>query len=211
MTIIRALLIDDHPIVRSGIRMLLEQAPDIQVVGEADTGENALALVRRLQPDVVLLDVEMPGKSGLDVARELHDAQLPVRILALSAYDDEQYILSLLASGAAGYLTKEEALDTIIEAVRGVARGEEGWLSRRAAARIAQATRHTARSPIDLTGRESDVLDLLVKGWSNSQIAAELHVTERTVRFHLTNIYEKLNVSSRAEAISWAFTHNRTA
>ncbi len=211
MTIIRALLIDDHPIVRSGIRMLLEQAPDIQVVGEADTGQHALELVRQLKPDVVLLDVEMPGKSGLDVARELHEAQLPVRILALSAYDDEQYILSLLASGAAGYLTKEEALDTIIEAVRGVARGEEGWLSRRAAARIAQATRHAARSPIDLTRRESDVLDLLVKGRSNSQIAAELHVTERTVRFHLTNIYEKLNVSSRSEAISWAFTHGRAA
>jgi DNA-binding NarL/FixJ family response regulator len=211
MTIIRALLIDDHPIVRSGIRMLLEQAPDIQVVGEADTGQHALELVRQLKPDDVLLDVEMPGKSGLDVARELHDAQLPVRILALSAYDDEQYILSLLASGAAGYLTKEEALDTIIEAVRGVARGEEGWLSRRAAARIAQATRHAARSPIDLTGRESDVLDLLVKGRSNSQIAAELHVTERIVRFHLTNIYEKLNVSSRSEAISWAFTHGRAA
>ena len=134
-----------------------------------------------------------------------------MRILALSAYDDEQYILSLLANGAAGYLTKEEALDTIIEAVRGVARGEEGWLSRRAAARIAQAMRQASRSPIELTARESEVLDLLVQGRSNSQIGAELHITERTVRFHLTNIYEKLDVSSRSEAISWAFTHGRNA
>ncbi len=211
MTKIRTLLIDDHPIVRSGIRMLLEQAQDIQVVGEADTGHAALELVQQLQPDVVLLDVEMPGKSGLDVARELSEANSPVRILALSAYDDEQYILNLLANGAAGYLTKEEALDTIIEAVRGVARGEEGWLSRRAAARIASAMRQASRSPIELTARESEVLDLLVQGRSNSQIGAELHITERTVRFHLTNIYEKLDVSSRSEAISWAFTHGRNA
>ncbi len=211
MNIIRALLIDDHPIVRSGIRMLLEQAPDIQVVGEADNGANAVELVKQLQPDVLLLDVEIPGKSGMEVAAELREANLPVRILALSAYDDEQYIVSLLTNGAAGYLTKEEALDTIVEAVRGVARGEEGWLSRRAAARIAQATRHTARSPIDLTSREAEVLELLANGWSNLQIAAALHVTERTVRFHLTNIYDKLDVSSRTEAMNWAFTHHHKA
>ncbi len=211
MKIIRTLLIDDHPIVRSGIRMLLQQAEDIQVVGEADNGLNAVELVKQLQPDVLLLDVEMPGKSGMEVAAELRAANLPVRILALSAYDDEQYIVSLLMNGAAGYLTKEEALDTIIEAVRGVARGEEGWLSRRAAARIAQATRHTARSPIDLTSREAEVLELLAKGWSNLQIAEALHITERTVRFHLTNIYDKLDVSSRTEAMNWAFTHNHKA
>lgn len=204
---IRVLLIDDHPIVRSGIRMLLEQAGDIEVVGEANHGIDAVALVKRLTPDVVLLDMEMPGKTGVEVARELKNAKAPVRILALSAYDDEQYILNLLMEGAAGYLTKEEALDTIVDAVRGVARGEEGWLSRRATARIATArVKERTKDVIDLTERESEVLTLLKKGWSNSRIAEELYLSERTVRFHLTNIYDKIQVSSRAEAISWAHT-----
>lgn len=206
---IRVLLIDDHPIVRSGIRMLLEQVDDIQVVGEADHGDDALGLVKRLNPDVLLLDMEMPGKTGVEVARELKAADAPVRILALSAYDDEQYILNLLTEGAAGYLTKEEALDTIVDAVRGVARGEEGWLSRRATARVASASvKERTKDPIQLTERETEVLDLLKKGWPNNRIAQELYLSERTVRFHLTNIYDKLNVSSRAEAISWALTQD---
>ena len=205
---IRVLLIDDHPIVRSGIRMLLEQAGDIEIVGEADHGDDALGLVKRLSPDVLLLDMEMPGKTGVEVARELKTAKAPVRILALSAYDDEQYILNLLMEGAAGYLTKEEALDTIVDAVRGVARGEEGWLSRRATARIATARiKERTKDPIELTERETEVLALLKQGWSNSRIAEELYLSERTVRFHLTNIYDKIQVSSRAEAISWALTH----
>lgn len=206
---IRVLLIDDHPIVRSGIRMLLEQAGDIQIVGEADHGNDALSLVKRLSPDVVLLDMEMPGKTGVEVARELKAANSPTRVLALSAYDDEQYILNLLMEGAAGYLTKEEALDTIVDAVRGVARGEEGWLSRRATARIATAhIKERTKNPVELTERETEVLALLKKGWSNSRIAEELYLSERTVRFHLTNIYDKIQVSSRAEAISWALTHS---
>src|SRR5690554_4004404 len=107
MSEIRVLLVDDHPIIRSGIRMLLEQAPDIVVVGETDRGDDVLSLVDRLAPDVLLLDMEMPGKSGVDVARELQASGSPVRILVLSAYDDDQYISSLLSNGAAGYLTKE--------------------------------------------------------------------------------------------------------
>lgn len=209
---IRVLLIDDHPIVRSGIRLLLEQAGDIHVVGEADSGLDALGLVKRLKPDVLLLDMEMPGKTGVEVARELKQADAPVRVLALSAYDDEQYIMNLLVEGAAGYLTKEEALDTIVDAVRGVARGEEGWLSRRATARIAAShVKEQAKDPVQLTEREEEVLALLQKGFSNSRIAADLHLSERTVRFHLTNIYDKLNVTSRAEAISWALTQNKSS
>jgi DNA-binding NarL/FixJ family response regulator len=201
---IRVILIDDHPIVRSGIRMLLEQAPDIIVVGEVERGDNAVQQVEALNPDVVLLDMEMPGKSGVEIARELQATGLPVRILALSAYDDDQYISSLLANGASGYLTKEEALDTIVEAVRGVARGEEGWFSRRAAAQIAAMARkeHT-NAAAHLTEREEEVLDLLAQGWTNTRIAHGLSVSERTVRFHLSNVYDKLGVSSRAEAIAW--------
>lgn len=201
---IRVLMIDDHPIVRSGIRMLLEKAGNIEVVGEADRGDDAVGLLKRLKPDVLLLDMEMPGKTGVEVAREVEAARLPVRVLALSAHDDEEYILNLLANGAAGYLTKEEALDTIVDAVTGVANGEEGWLSRRAAARMATMTRKRQRDIIDLTDREEEVLKLVSEGWTNNRIATELALSERTVRFHLTNIYDKLGVTSRAEAISWA-------
>lgn len=205
MSQIRVLLADDHPIIRSGIRLLLEQADDITVVGETDRGGEVMGLIDKLQPDVLLLDMEMPGKSGVDVAKELQTSDASVRVLALSAYDDDEYIASLLATGAAGYLTKEEALNTIVDAVRGVARGEDGWFSRRAAAQIAALARKEQTRPgIDLTEREEEVLKMLTEGWTNMKMANALTVSERTVRFHLSNIYEKLNVSSRAEAISWA-------
>jgi DNA-binding NarL/FixJ family response regulator len=204
MAEIRVLLIDDHPIVRSGIRMLLEQAEDILVVAEADRGDDVMQMVRRYTPDVLLLDMEMPGKSGVEVAREIQAAGLPVRILALSAYDDDEYISSLLSNGAAGYLTKEEALHTIVDAVRGVARGEEGWFSRRAAAQIAALARKQPQDRPHLTEREEEVLTRLAEGWTNSRIAQDLSVSERTVRFHLSNIYDKLGITSRGEAIAWA-------
>jgi DNA-binding NarL/FixJ family response regulator len=122
MVRIRVVLADDHPIVRSGIRNLIEKANDIEVVGEANDGTQALRLVQELAPDVLLLDMEMPGLTGTEVARRLKGALPPVYILALSAYDDKQYILGLLSSGAAGYLTKEEVPEAIVEAVRGVSR-----------------------------------------------------------------------------------------
>ncbi|MEX1019403.1 MAG: response regulator transcription factor [Litorilinea sp.] len=204
MAEIRVLLIDDHPIVRSGIRMLLEQAEDILVVAESDRGDDVMQMVHRHTPHVLLLDMEMPGKSGVEVAREIQAAGLSVRILALSAYDDDEYISSLLSNGAAGYLTKEEALHTIVDAVRGVARGEEGWFSRRAAAQIAAIARRQPEETPQLTEREKEVLTRLAEGWTNARIAQDLTVSERTVRFHLSNIYDKLGFSSRSEAIAWA-------
>jgi DNA-binding NarL/FixJ family response regulator len=149
--------------------------------------------------------MEMPGKSGVAVAQELQQSGAAVRVLVLSAYDDDEYIASLLATGAAGYLTKEEALNTIVEAVRGVARGEAGWFSRRAVAQIAAlARKEQSRPGVDLTEREEEVLKMLAEGWTNLRMANALSVSERTVRFHLSNIYEKLSVASRAEAIAWA-------
>jgi DNA-binding NarL/FixJ family response regulator len=204
MSAIRVVLVDDHPVVRSGIKILIEGAGDIEVVGEGASGAEAFELVARLAPDVLLLDMEMPGLSGIEVARQLHAEGSPVRVLALSAYDDEQYVIELLAIGAAGYLTKDEALDTIADAVRGVAAGEEGWFSRRAAARMATWTRRGDSVAYGLTEREVDVLRLLAKGWSNNAIATELSISERTVRFHLRNIYDKLDVNTRGEAMAIA-------
>jgi DNA-binding NarL/FixJ family response regulator len=134
---VRVVLADDHPVMRLGIRNLLNRSPKIQVLGEAGSGFEALRLVDELRPDVLLLDMEMPGMDGVEVARHLKSSKSPVNILVLSAYDDKQYILAVLEQGAAGYLTKDEAPDTIIEAVLSVAHGERNWMSRKAAARMA--------------------------------------------------------------------------
>lgn len=205
MASIRVVLADDHPIVRAGIRDLLTAADGIEVVAEAADGRKALEYVRSLNPDVLLLDMEMPVMTGIEVVRVLQESGTKVRILALSAYDDEQYIRGVLGNGAAGYITKEEALEMIVQAVRGVARGEDGWLSRRASARMTAWSRRADNPPhTTLTPRETEVLQHLSHGWSNDQIAQELVISERTVRFHLTNIYDKLNLESRGQAIAWA-------
>jgi DNA-binding NarL/FixJ family response regulator len=133
METIRVVLADDHPLMRRGICSMLNRTEDIEVVGEARNGYEALSMVHELDPDVLLLDMEMPGLPGMEVAKELEAAGSGVPILALSAHEDKQYILGILATGAAGYLTKEELPETIVRAVRGVAKGENGWVSRKIA------------------------------------------------------------------------------
>jgi DNA-binding NarL/FixJ family response regulator len=137
MNITRIVLADDHAGVRAYVRRLLQRTPGIEVIGEASNGNEALQLVNQLQPDVLLLDMEMPVLSGVEVARRLRAENSPVRVLALSAYDDRQYVLEMLSNGAAGYLTKDDAPDFIVEAVRSVAEGEGRWVSEQVAAKIA--------------------------------------------------------------------------
>jgi DNA-binding NarL/FixJ family response regulator len=179
---------------------LLQSAVDIDVVAEAKSGAEALILVEELRPDVLLLDMEMPGLSGVEVAKKLKVLKSSVRVLALSAYDDTQYVRNLLASGAAGYLTKEEASEMIIEAVRGVARGEEGWLSRRAMARMSAWTRADEADGREITERELDVLRQVVAGKTNQEIGVALKISEKTVEKHVGAILTKLGVASRVEA-----------
>jgi two-component system response regulator DegU len=200
MPAIRVVLADDHPVVRSGIRNLISRSSDIQVVGEASNGDEALRLVDELSPDVLLLDMEMPGLKGVEVAQKLHSTESPVRILALSAYDDKQYIQELLESGAAGYLTKEEAPDTIIEAIRGVSQGEQGWVSRRVAAQMSVWMREDDSNSSRLTNRELDVLRLVVQGKTNQGIGLALGISEKTVEKYLEAVFSKLSVTSRVEA-----------
>lgn len=196
---IRILLADDHPVARTGIRNLLDAALDIEVVGEASDGEEALRLCQELRPDVLILDMEMPGLTGIEVATQLRDNNSSVRVLALSAHQDKEYISGLLASGAAGYLTKGESPQAIVEAVRGVARGEQGWVSREVAAQMASWTHQDAKqSP--LTEREFEVLRLVVEGKTNLEIGHALGISDKTVEKHLEGVFSKLAVTSRVEA-----------
>lgn len=204
MSPIRVVLADDHPVVRSGIRNLLERAVDITVVGEASTGGEALKMVDDLGPDVLLLDMELPDVKGIEVAQQLRQAGSPVRILVLSAHDDPLYIRELLESGAAGYLVKEEAPETIVEAVRGVAHGEQGWVSRRIAAQMVSWMRGDEIGEIKLTPREMDVLRLVVEGKTNQNIGVLLGISEKTVEKYLYAIFTKLEVTSRVEAAVFA-------
>jgi DNA-binding NarL/FixJ family response regulator len=136
MSKIRVLIADDHAIMRVGIKNILSRSSDISVIGEANNGAEAIQLIDELNPDVLVLDMEMPVMDGVEVARRLQAMNSPVRILVLSAYDDRQYIIEMLKMGAAGYLIKDEAPEVIVEAVLGIANGEEGWISRKAAIRL---------------------------------------------------------------------------
>jgi NarL family two-component system response regulator LiaR len=202
---IRVILVDDHPALRMGLRIVLEQAPDVQVVAEAGTGEEALALIHALQPDVAVLDCQLPGLSGAQVAAEIRRLRLSTRVLALSAYTDDAVIQGMVQAGALGYLLKEEAPAAIVDAVRAAARGEGRW-SAAVIARLAAGAVSPAQTEAqdDLTERELDVLRLLARGWDNHQIGGALQISERTVRFHLRNIYDKIGAQTRTEAAVWA-------
>jgi DNA-binding NarL/FixJ family response regulator len=204
---IRVLLADDHPTLRLGLRVLLDQAPDVEVVGEAENGEEALALIGALVPDVAVLDCQLPGIiEGSQVALEIRRRGLPVRVLALSAYDDEHYVRGMLEAGAAGYLLKDEAPEVIVAAVRTAARGERLWTMEQFA-RARRWREEVEERWSALTEREREVLALVAAGESNKEIAQALNVTVRTVEFHVSNVLGKLGLTSRVEAAVWAKEH----
>lgn len=202
---IRVVVADDHPIVRSGITAHLDSHRDIEVVGEAVDGDTALQLARRMRPDVVVLDINMPGRRTVDVVAELVAMPISTSVLILTAHNDLEHILALLKSGAKGYVLKDEEPSTIIAAVRSVAAGRT-WVSPGVMATMVD---HTVRDKADddpsaLSSRELEVLHLLSNGRDNQEIGRALNISERTVRYHLHNIYDKLGVQRRAEAIAWA-------
>jgi DNA-binding NarL/FixJ family response regulator len=200
MASIKVVIADDHPVVRLGIRAMLERAEDIRVIGEAINGSEALQLVKQLTPDVLLLDMEMPDMEGSEVAQKLNDEKANVRILALSAHEDRYYIQQLLSNGASGYLVKDEVPETIIDAVRGVYHGEQGWVSRRIAALMTTWVSDSDEADDELSDRETEVLRWMVAGHTNLEIAQELGISQKTVEKHLDSIYTKLKVVSRVEA-----------
>ena len=205
---IRVLLADDHPALRVGLRVLLDRAPDIEVVCETGDGPETLAQIEALRPDVVVLDCELPGMPGAEVAGQVRQRGLQTRVLALSAHSDERYVQGMLGAGAAGYVLKEEAPEIIAEAVRAAVRGE-AYFSPPVAARAAAWAR--GELPGGLTERELEVLQLLADGLSNKEIAQALSVTVRTANFHVGNILHKLGAISRVEAVVWAKDHGVVA
>ncbi|SRR5581483_3460008 len=198
-TTIRVVLADDHSVVRRGIRDFLVEAGDIEVLAEAENGRQAFNLALEYQPDVVVLDIQMPESSGLDVARRLRAEGLPFGILILTAFNDLPYVKAALESGANGYVLKSSEADEIVEAVRAVYEGKQAFSS--VLGTLPSTTRSQAVSPVELTEREHDVLRLAARGLTNKAIGFELSISDRTVQGHLANIYEKLGVSGRTEAV----------
>ena len=200
MSDIRVLIVDDHPITCKGIRDLLEPALGISVAGEAHTGAEALQMIEALKPNVVLLDMKLPDMNGVEIIKRAYKTGTNARILGLSSYNDREFISELLTFGASGYLLKDEVPEEIINAVRGVADGESGWVSRKVAALLSQILVREQEGGTDLTSRELEVLSLVVDGKTNNQIGLSLGISAKTVEKHLHAIFRKMGVVSRVEA-----------
>jgi two-component system, NarL family, response regulator LiaR len=204
---IRVVIADDHNVVRKGIRDLLSDEDDIAVVGEARNGHEAVDLATALQPDVVVMDIAMPELTGVEATRQIRTQAPDVRVLVLTAYDDDPYIYSLLDAGATGYILKTAESREIVRAVRATAAGQSALDPAVAPRLIARLTKPAAGGDT-LTERELDVLRLAARGHTNKQIGAELAISDRTVQNHLANIYAKLGVASRTEAVTAALQRN---
>ncbi len=202
---IRIVIAEDHAVVRQGTRSLLEREDDLEVVGEAADGEQAVKLIGDLRPDVAILDIAMPKLNGIEVTRQVKPRFPSTAILILTAYDNDEYVFALLEAGAAGYLLKDADSREVVKAVRAVHAGESVLhpvIARKVISHLASPTARAAEKPAtDLSEREVDVLKLAAKGMSNEDIATELFISKRTVQGHLSSIFNKLGAGSRTEAI----------
>ena len=202
----RILLADDHPVLRQGIRHLLEREGDFEVVGEAGDGEEAVKLASELMPDVAVMDVGMPKLSGLEATKQIKARYPAIAVLVLTIHDDNEYIVGLLQAGAAGYLLKSAYGEELVQAIRSVRAGEfvlHPIVAQRLIKRVAsqQVTPIRLEGVEQLTTREAEVLKLVAKGKTNKDISLELGIAVRTVKGHVANIFAKMRVASRTEAI----------
>ncbi|WP_329570155.1 response regulator transcription factor [Streptomyces sp. NBC_01003] len=204
-SVISLLIVDDHPVVRDGLRGMFESADDFTVLGEASNGVEAVELAARLDPDVVLMDLRMPGGNGVDAIKELTRRGARSRVLVLTTYDTDSDTLPAIEAGATGYLLKDAPREELFTAVRAAADGRT-VLSPAVASRLVTAVR-TPAAPADepLSAREREVLALVAKGTSNKEIARVLFISEATVKTHLTHVYGKLGVKDRAAAVAVAY------
>lgn len=209
---IRVLIVDDHAIVRRGLRGLLEIVDDMEVVGDAADGEQAVRVVEARAPDVVLMDLVMPVKDGLAAIREIKAQHPETEIVALTSFIEEEKVVAALEAGAAGYLLKDADERAVIEAIRTAHDGEMRLDPAVAKLLAERLRRRPAASPLDpLTGRELDVLALLGRGLSNKEIAAELGIADCTARTHVSNVLGKLGFASRTQAALYAVEHGFTS
>ena len=202
MSPIRVLIADDHPVVRDGLRGMLEAEPDLEVVGEAGDGSEVLALVDALTPDVILMDLRMPGVGGLEAIRALAERGSPARVLVLTTYDSDRDVVPALGAGATGYLLKDAPRPVLLGAIRAAARGE-AVLAPSVATRLVAGLRGPV--PDRLSDRELEVLTLISQGETNRGAATRLFVSEATIKTHLLHIYAKLEVGDRAAAVAVAY------
>jgi DNA-binding NarL/FixJ family response regulator len=198
---IRVVLVDDHAVIRAGLAQLIATADDIEVVGQAADGAAAIEQARALRPDVVLMDLQMPGVDGVSATREIVAAGIGVDVLVLTSYSDNERILDALDAGAVGYLLKDADPDDVLTGIRAVSRGESPIHPK--AARALLGARSAGGRP-QLTAREVEVLTLVRDGLANKQIAKRLEISERTVKAHLTSAFSRIGVSDRTQAALWA-------
>ena len=204
----RILIADDHLIIRQGLRLILETEDGFELVGEASDGAEALKLCATLHPDVVLMDLRMPGMDGLTAIEKLRDSQPEIAVVILTIFNEDDLMLRGLQAGARGYLLKDTDREALFDTIRAAARGETLLKPEIMARILSKAGTHSARaettSPLDLTAREREVLEAVARGERSKEIAVKLNITERTVKAHLASIYQKLGVDSRAAAIAVA-------
>jgi two-component system, NarL family, response regulator NreC len=201
---IRILLADDHAVVRQGFKMILAEQPDMEIVGEAGNGREALALAESLKPDIVVMDVAMPELNGIEATRRIGESVPHARVVALSMHKDSVYVREILRAGARGYLLKDSVAGDLVSAVRSVARGE-GYISPQVSNAVLDDYRRHVTDPIDtLTSREREVLQMLAEGKTNKEIAVILNLSVYTVDAHRGRIMEKLNLHSINEMVRFA-------
>ncbi|QYJ15670.1 Transcriptional regulatory protein LiaR [Rubrobacter xylanophilus DSM 9941] len=206
----RLIIADDHDLIRAGFRLVLEQEPDFAVVGEASSGREAIELCRALRPDVVVMDVAMPGMDGLEATRQIKEEHPEVAVLVVTAHENPEYMLEALKAGAAGYVLKSSPLPRIISALRRLLSGESPLNQELAARLIQDLARHPGgegppEPAEELTSREREVLLLMARGRTNPEIARELVISRGTAKSHVQNIIRKLGVSDRTQAVARAF------
>lgn len=201
---IRLLLVDDHQIVRAGLRMLLQTEPDIEIVGEASSGDEALQAARTLHPDVIVMDIAMSGMGGIEATRQIKSLCPNTAVLALTMYEDEQHFFAMLHAGASGYVPKRAAPDELAQAIRAVSRGEVFLYPTLARVLVREFTQPAQGPRPELTPRELEVLTLIAEGYTNRQIAERLYISVKTVDRHRENILRKLHLHSRVELVRYA-------
>jgi len=205
--VIRLLIADDHPLVRDALSGLLAAAEDIEVVGTAADGREAVEVALATSPDVVLMDLEMPELNGMDATRELREAGSDARVVVLTTFSDRDRILGALDAGALGYLLKDAEPEEIIRGVRAAARGESPLAPRAAHELLVERAEGQGRPEAELSAREQEVLGLVAEGLPNKLIARRLQISEKTVKAHLTSVFAAIGVTDRTQAALWAHRH----